>query len=53
MYETKLSAILSEDHMAECREFITEHKERRHKLVMERQRKKYLKLWDQKYQGCQ
>ena len=37
--------------MAECKEFITEHKELRHKLVMEWQRKKYLKLWDKKYQG--
>ena len=51
MYETKLSAILSQDHMKECKEFITDHKELRHKLVMECQTKKYLKLWHQKYQG--
>ena len=51
MYETKLSAILSQDHMKECKDFITDHKESRHKLVMEMQRKKYLKLWHQKYQS--
>ena len=36
--------------MAECKEFIKEHKELRHKLFMEWQRKKYIKLWNQKYQ---
>ena len=49
MYESKLSAIISQDHMVECKEFIKENKELRHKSVMERQKKKYLKLWDQKY----
>ena len=51
MYESKLSAIISQDHMVECKEFIKEHKELRHKSVMERQKKKYLKLWDQKYKS--
>ena len=49
MYESKLSATLSQDLIQECKEFIIEHKESRHKLVMECQRKKYLKLWQQKY----
>ena len=32
MYESKLSAIISQDHMVECKEFIKEHKELRHKV---------------------
>ena len=51
MYESKLSAIISQDHMAEYKEFINEHKELRHKSVMDRQKKKYLKIWDQKYKS--
>ena len=51
MYQSKLSAIISPDHMEECKKFIKEHKELRHKSVMERQKKKYLKLWDQKYKS--
>ena len=42
---------MSQDHMKECKEFITDHKELRNKVVMECQRKKYLKLWHQKYEG--
>ena len=30
MHESKLSAIISQDHMVECKEFIKEHKEQRH-----------------------
>ena len=37
--------------MEECKEFIKEHKELRNNSVMERQNKKYLKLWDQKYKS--
>ena len=51
MYESKLSAIINKDHMEEGLEFIKEHKELRHKLVMDGQKKKYFKLWDQKYQS--
>ena len=43
VYEVKLSAILNQDLMEECREFIAEHKETRHMQVMEHQKKKYLK----------
>ena len=48
MYELKLSAILDQDLMEECKEFIEEYKEARHMLVMECQKKKYEKLWWQK-----
>ena len=44
MYELKLSAILDEDLMKECKGFIEEHKEARHEKVMECQKKKYEKL---------
>ena len=49
MYELKLSAILNQDLMEECKEFIEDHKEARHMQVMECQKKKYEKLWWQKY----
>ena len=49
MYDLKLSAILNQDQMEECKEFIEEHKEARHMQVMEHQKKKYEKLWWQKY----
>ena len=49
MYEFKLSPILNQDLMEECREFIVEHKEARHMQVMEQQKKKYDKSWWQKY----
>ena len=49
MYESRLLAIITQEHMVECKEFIKGHREQRHKSVMERQEKKYLKLWDQKY----
>ena len=51
MYQTKLSAIISEDLMKQSIEFIKEHRETRHKAVMERQIKKYNKLWAQKYES--
>ena len=51
MYQTKLSAIISDDLMEQCIEFIKEHRESRHKTVMERQIKKYNKLWAQKYES--
>ena len=51
MYQSKLSAIISQEHMVECQEFMKEHKELRHKSVMDRQKKKYLKLWHEKYQS--
>ena len=51
MYQTKLSAIISEDLMKQCSEIIKDHKESRHKTVMERQIKKYNKLWAQKYES--
>ena len=51
MYQSKLSAIISPDQMEECKEFIKEHIELRHKSAMERQKNKYLKLWDQKYKS--
>ena len=35
--------------MKECKEFIEEHKEARHIQVMVHQKKKYEKLWWQKY----
>ena len=53
MYETKLSGILSQYHMRECKEFITDHKELRHKLVMECQRKKYVKFMASEIPGWQ
>ena len=37
--------------MKECKEFIIEHKESKYKLVMEHQKRKYLKLWQQKYRN--
>ena len=51
MYQTKLSAIIGQDLMEKCTEFIKEHKELRHKVVMERQIRKYNKLWEQKYKS--
>ena len=51
MYQTKLSAIISEDLMKQSTEFIKDHRESRHKTVMERQIKKYNKLWAQKYES--
>ena len=51
MYQTKLSAIISEDLMKQSIEFIKDHKESRHTTVMERQIKKYNKLWAQKYES--
>ena len=50
MYHNKLSGIISEDLMKQSIEFIKEHREARHKTVMERQIKKYNKLWAQKYE---
>ena len=49
MYQNKLSGIISEDLMKQSIEFIKEYKEARHKAVMDRQIKKYIKLWAQKY----
>ena len=49
MYELKLSAILNQDLMEECKEFIVEYKGARHMQVMECQKKKYEMLWWQKY----
>ena len=43
MYELKLSAILDQDLMRECKRFIEEHKEARHIKVMEHLKKKYEK----------
>ena len=51
MYQNKLSGIISEDLMKQSIEFIKEHREARHKTVMERQIKKYNKLWAQKYES--
>ena len=51
MYQTKLSAIIGQDLMEKCTELIKDHKESRHKTVMERQIRKYNKLWDQKYKS--
>ena len=51
MYQTKLSAIIGQDLMEYVSEFIKDHKESRHKVVMERQIRKYNKLWDQKYKS--
>ena len=48
MYQNKLSGIISEDLMKQSTDFIKEHREARHKTVMERQIKKYNKLWAQK-----
>ena len=51
MYELNLSAILNQDLMKECKEFIEEHKEARHVKVMEcqKKKKKYKRLWHEKY----
>ena len=49
MYQNKLSGIIREDLMEKSLIFIKEHKESRHKTVMDRQIKKYNKLWAQKY----
>ena len=51
MYQNKLSGIIREVLMKKNIEFIKEHKETRHKTVMERQIKKYNKLWAQKYES--
>ena len=51
MYQNKLSGIISKDLMKQSIEFIKEHKEARHKTVMERQIEKYNKLWAQKYES--
>ena len=51
MYQNKLSGIISEDLMKQSIEFIKEYKEARHKAVMDRQIKKYIKLWAQKYES--
>ena len=51
MYQNKLSGIISEDLMKQSIEFIKEHREARHKTIMERQIKKYNKLWAQKYES--
>ena len=51
MYQNKLSGIISEDLMKQSTDFIKEHKEARHKTVMERQIKKYNKLWAEKYES--
>ena len=51
MYQNKLSGIISEDLMKQSIDFIKEHKEARQKAVMERQIKKYNKLWAQKYES--
>ena len=39
MYEVKLSAILNQDLVQPCKEFIIDYKEIRHKLVMNHQKK--------------
>ena len=44
MHELKLSAVLSQDLMEECKEFIAEHKEARHMQAMESQKKNCQKL---------
>ena len=44
MYEVKLSAILNQDLMEECKEFIAEHKETRRRQVMECQEKEIFKV---------
>ena len=51
MYQNKLSGIIREDLMKKSIEFIKQHKEARHKTVMDRQIKKYNKLWAQKYES--
>ena len=51
MYQTKLSAVISEDLMKQSIEFTKDHRQSRHKTVMERQIKKYNKLWAQKYES--
>ena len=51
MYQNKLSGIISEDLMKQSIDFIKEHRETRYKTVMERQIKKYNKLWAQKYES--
>ena len=49
MYELKLSGILEQDLMEECKGFREEHKEVMHRKVMECQKKKFEKLWHRKY----
>ena len=39
MYKSRLSAIITEEHVVECKEFIKEYREQRHKSVMERQKR--------------
>ena len=51
MYQNNLSAIISEDLMEQSIEIIKEHRESRHRTVMERQINKYNKLWAQKYES--
>ena len=51
MYQNKLSGIISGDLMKQSIEFIKEHKEARLKTVMDRQIKKYNKLWAKKYES--
>ena len=51
MYQNTLSGIISEDLMKQSIDFIKEHREARHKTVMERQIKKYNKFWAQKYES--
>ena len=49
MYELRLSAILNQDLMKECKECIEDLKEARHVKVMECQKKQYERLWHEKY----
>ena len=51
MYKTKMSALISKDHMAQCIKFIETHKEDRYQMVRDRQIKKYQRLWREKYQS--
>ena len=44
MYRIKLTAILEPDLMINCKETIEELKERRHKIVLERQTSKFERL---------
>ena len=48
MYQNKLSGIIREDLMEKSIDFIKEHKEARHKTVMDRQIKKYTQVMDPK-----
>ena len=52
MYQNQLSGIIREDLMKKSIDFIKEHKEARHKTVLDRQIKKYNKLWAQKYESA-